>query len=719
LSVKAKEAIKTALAMTIAYGIALSMDWDRPFWAGFAVAFVSLATVGQSINKAALRMAGTLLATVVAFTLIALFAQERWLFILFLSLYGGFCTYMMSGSRSPYFWQVGCFVCVIICMDAGPDPVSAFETAVLRAQETGLGILVYSLIAIFLWPSTSHEAFNAAAGNLAATQHQLYQACLSLMRGLGSEQEVQRLKAQAIQVKTRFDQLLKAAEIDSYEVAELRQPWRCYQHRAAELTQTMARWHESFTEVQALDLHRLLPDLDAFGAELEGRLAAVGSILAGKPPKQPVKVVDLPYDKDAVRKLSHFDTAAFAVMCARLLDLERLTRSLLEAVSDIRGVGPAMVLTEARPVPTAIFIPDPDRLTSALRFMMIMWIAFLAVIYIDDLPGGTGIVSMAGSLGIALANMPQVSVSRLFVPAATSILFAAILYIFVMPQLSSFMGLGLLIFGTTFAYCYLFAEPRQMLGRALGLAMFVTIASISNAQSYNFLSVAATALMFPLLFMIIAITAYIPYSPHPERVFLRLLGRFFRSSAYLTAAMRWDSPHAATPLARWKEAFHAREVATLPGKLGTWAPSLDTRSLPGTAPEQVQALITSLHSLTNRMRQLLEMRDTPQAPFLVQELLEDLRVWRRGIKSALQKLSVDPSAGKQEAFHTALNRVVAHMETRIQDALNKAPAGQFSDQDAENFYGLLGAYRGVSAALVDYVGTAGVINWTPWREERF
>jgi len=53
LSVRFKEAFKTALAMVIAYGIALSMDWDRPYWAGFAVAFISLATIGQSLNKGA------------------------------------------------------------------------------------------------------------------------------------------------------------------------------------------------------------------------------------------------------------------------------------------------------------------------------------------------------------------------------------------------------------------------------------------------------------------------------------------------------------------------------------------------------------------------------------------------------------------------------------------------------------------------------------------
>ncbi|MBA7694511.1 hypothetical protein ES703_103122 [subsurface metagenome] len=53
--------------------------------------------------------------------------------------------------------------------------------------------------------------------------------------------------------------------------------------------------------------------------------------------------------------------------------------------------------------------------------------------------------------------------------------------------------------------------------------MFVTIASISNEQTYSFLKVANTALMFPLMFLLMAITANVPFSLRPERVFLRLL----------------------------------------------------------------------------------------------------------------------------------------------------------------------------------------------------
>ena len=91
ISTRTKEAIKTGLAMTIAYGIALQMDWDRPYWAAFAVAFISLPTAGQSLHKGILRMLGTLVAGVAALTLIALFPQERWWFMIFLSMYIAFC----------------------------------------------------------------------------------------------------------------------------------------------------------------------------------------------------------------------------------------------------------------------------------------------------------------------------------------------------------------------------------------------------------------------------------------------------------------------------------------------------------------------------------------------------------------------------------------------------------------------------------------------------
>ena len=82
LSDRVKTAVKTALAMVLAYGVALSMDWDKAYWAAFAVAFCSLSTVGESLNKGLLRLSGTFVGGVAAITLIALFPQDRWPFLI-------------------------------------------------------------------------------------------------------------------------------------------------------------------------------------------------------------------------------------------------------------------------------------------------------------------------------------------------------------------------------------------------------------------------------------------------------------------------------------------------------------------------------------------------------------------------------------------------------------------------------------------------------------
>ena len=70
-------------------------------------------------------------------------------------------------------------------------------------------------------------------------------------------------------------------------------------------------------------------------------------------------------------------------------------------------------------------------------------------------------------------------------------------------------------------------------------------------------------------------------------------------------------------------------------------------------------------------------------------------------------------------MRTRLSEIVGHLEKRIEETLDKAAELQLSDRENEHFYRLLGAYRGVSEALVEYAGSSGTIDWTLWREERF
>ena len=516
-----------------------------------------------------MRMAGTLLAAAFSLTLMALFPQERWWFFLILSSFVGLCTYLMGGGRHQYFWNVAGFVSLIVCMSTVPATENAFNVTVVRILETGLGILVYTLVTVLVWPTGTREELDAAVRRLAATQHELYHRYRGLLQGEGTAEDTRPLRMREVQEFGQFSSALAAARMDSYEVWEVRRQWQQVQDLSAAVMENLERWRESFAEVQDLEVTRLLPKLDALGEELDDRFVQIERLLENEAPEHRPRDVVLDLNQDAERALSHFQKAALAVTRNRLQHLDALTRSLFEVLADIKGFETAGHEPGGNAAPQWRFVLDPDRMTAAVRVMAGLWLAYLTWIY-TEIPGGTAFVIMAGPFGMALATMPQMRVSMLFVPAAVGVGFGSLLYIFVMPRLSSFSELGPMIFAATFVICYLYHMPKQGLGRTFGLALFVTIAGISNQQSYSFLSVANTALMFPLLFAVLAIASNIPFSARPEKAFQRLLGRFFRSCEYLMTTMPWYITMTPTRLKRWRRAFHLREVETLPRKLAAW-----------------------------------------------------------------------------------------------------------------------------------------------------
>jgi len=718
LSTRTKGAIKTALAMTIVYGIALSMDWPNPHWAGFAVAVISLSTVGQSLNKGVLRMFGTLLAAAFSLTLVALVPQDRWWFFLVLSAFVGFCTYRMGGSKHQYFWHVAGFVSLIICMGSVPDTDNAFAVAVLRILETGLGILVYTLVTVLLWPADTRDELDTAVRRLATTQRKLYGRYRKLLHGEGQADDTHSLRMQEVQQFNQFNQALEAARADSYEVWEVRRQWQQVQAQTAEIMQTLERWRESFAGTQDLVIRDLLPNLDDLGEELDGRFEQIERLFLGEPPERFPQVVELPWNKEAVCSLNHFQKAALAVTRSRLQHLEAVTRALFDTLADIRGFGEKSVPPIDSAVPQSQFLFDPDRMAAAVSVAAGLWLAYLIWIY-TEIPGGTAFVIMVGPFGMALANMPQVPVLAVFRPAAFSVVFASVLYIFVMPQLSSFAGLGTLIFAVTFTICYLFHTPKQGLGKVFGLAIFVLISDISNQQSYSFLSMANTALMFPLVFALLGLSANIPFSARPEKAFLRLQGRFFTSCTYLLSTMGWGLTTTPTPLDRWRKAFQMREIAALPQKLATWGKAVDTSVLSGTTPQQVQALTTNLQSLTYRMQELLDAQTSSHAKLLVRELLVDVRAWRLKVTEIFQAWSQGPPTAPADALREGFTARLARLERRLAETMNMAAEGELSDQDKEHLYRLLGAYRSLSEEGLEYARTAEGIDWRHWRESRF
>lgn len=165
LSLHSKEAVKTALAMVITYWIALSASWMNPHWAALTVALISLPTAGESIKKGLQRLFGTIPACIVALLIIMVAAQDRWLFVTLACTWIFLTTYIKQiDQEHDHFWQIAGFVCLVI-LSGSTTSTAYFNLAIYRTLETGMGVTVYSLVCLFIWPQLkkSNEDSQAAS----------------------------------------------------------------------------------------------------------------------------------------------------------------------------------------------------------------------------------------------------------------------------------------------------------------------------------------------------------------------------------------------------------------------------------------------------------------------------------------------------------------------------------------------------------------------------
>jgi hypothetical protein len=160
-------------------------------------------------------------------------------------------------------------------------------------------------------------------------------------------------------------------------------------------------------------------------------------------------------------------------------------------------------------------------------------------------------------------------------------------------------------------------------------------------------------------------------------------------------------------------------MKSLPGKIVVWSKAIDQDKFSSNKPDQVQSLVTTLQGLVYRIEYLLEIRESYQAEALTQEIKQSLHDWREDIESLLVEWSTNPGSESATDLEQRLAAGLSVLEQRIDAIIEQPGRKTLSAEDGENFYRLLGAYRGVSEAAVAYAGNAATIDWADWSEEKF
>jgi uncharacterized membrane protein YccC len=339
-------------------------------------------------------------------------------------------------------------------------------------------------------------------------------------------------------------------------------------------------------------------------------------------------------------------------------------------------------------------------------------------VYVNP-PGHSAYAMMASIFALIIAMVPQASPSLLFLSWGGGIAFAGVLYLFVMPHLSGFAELAVLIFGAFFLIQYLLSE--QLVARMFTMASFLIVINIANQQTYSFSDYANNVVWIMLTLALALATAYFPTSPRPEKVFLRLLRRYFRHAEFLISGVVPAGEQKTGAGRRLKSLIYRNDLAELTGKLAASGKQIDYRVLPDNTPEQVQVLVAGLYALAYRIKDLVEVRGYPQAEPMEKRLLDDLRAWHQVIEARLQRRADDPTQFIEPSadVRKRLADRLARLEASIEEAFAETGKDELSAADYSNLYRLLGSYRGLTEAAIGYAQLAEGVNWGPWHEPRF
>ncbi len=155
---------KTVLAALLTMWVAMRLELPQPSTAVTTVFVVMQPQSGQVFAKSFYRILGSIVGLSVVIALIAIFGQERVLFLLAASLWIGLCTAGSARYRDfrSYAFMLAGYTTALIGLPAALHPEATFMQAVWRFLEISLGILGASFVSGMILPQTSGAALRDA-----------------------------------------------------------------------------------------------------------------------------------------------------------------------------------------------------------------------------------------------------------------------------------------------------------------------------------------------------------------------------------------------------------------------------------------------------------------------------------------------------------------------------------------------------------------------------
>lgn len=710
LSDKLKFAVKTSLAMMLAYLIPFSQGWAQAQTAVITIMLIAVAgPVTESISKGLLRVIGTVIGAFIGMTLIALFPQDRELYLMILSLFVTFTLYLTRAYKGDNtIFMLTAVTMMTVFQNGEVDDV--FLYGIDKTFMTIFGIALYTFIGVFLWPVKSKDQTLSAIDTLIDAQAELY-------RHRDNKTEVREEKLMGLQEKEKqLENAVVASVSDGESLSrEQKNTLLVNAKKINELLMLLSFHDEAHYSKNYKEYIANYEDADReisllFDALKEAVKTAKNESVNNEKNIHIPKKWEADVKLESIQSLSHIDRASLTASTLELGKLHESLRQMAEKFNAVISPYPTLFPLTKKANPSKFNWFDPEDMKGALISFFIFWTTTFFWIVVNP-PAGFLVVTLATALSVITTFSP-VKPSMLIIVFTFSFLFAAAMYVLVLPHIVTGWELGLFIFVYAFIGFY-FIPPMISIFFLLGMAVL----GLNNPMYYDFNLFLLILFVFYLFLFVLLVFYYVPFSTKPEVLFLTLKQRFFNLSSDLLQRSTAMVKHKETVQGALLAHYSERQLFNTVKKMQLWAAKIDVKYFNDIDTKTLLAFTKNCeifsYLLLMMYRRDKKMADNP--------LIQDF--YKAQEKNMLSQLLKEYSRGKTvaevDAFWHNEPLILEKIESLLKRFLSSVEADQYRQSDIIAFYENIALRRNVWIAFFKCQEQMRTLDFRTLQESRF
>ncbi|MFA0085737.1 FUSC family protein [Vibrio sp. 10N.261.51.F12] len=727
-----KFATKVAVSLTLAYLIPFGLGWPQASTAATTVMLI--ASVGgqrESLEKGTLRVLGTVVGAVIGLLLVGLFAQERLLYMLSVSVIVSFIFYFRNAyQKDPTLFML---TGVMTLMTSnGGDATGAFIYGVDRAYMTIFGVVVYTLVGTYLFPNKIEQNLREMTQTTLQTQRDLFESVVTLLNihihsevAQPNHDDNVKPSTETKELKTRIDKqiatLFKAqnelelrfanVSKECSEVSAHLREWKLVLHYTQNVTQLLVstahgHFHHGNSQAMMRDYEAFIDDIDALFQRCHDEWHITDSSYRASENK-------IEIDAEVLGEAEHLSKATALTLAFVMNRLQSQLSRLAETISCIDSMTKQVSFTEKlKPPPSTFVWWDAENFKTAIKVFITYWVSSAIWIFINP-PGGYSFVIFSTIFMSLLSFMP-VHPKLLGALFTFGFVFSVPAYIFVLPQLELGVELALFLFIYTFIGFYLFKGPITIF---FMLGLFTL--GINNQMTYHFGIIMTIMMLFYLIVIMIVFSHYFPFSSKAEHLFLTVRERMFRHQYHLIGRIQSPTP---SWLDRLLIPLHAKTMNIAAKKQTLWASKIDVRYFSENTTLSLNHYASACQTLVNHTNNLLmaqsNLKNNPLITKLRQEH-HDTVIPKLIRLHNTQAESTPSEQTKRHRVFSSLHHEYSKTEQAIESFFQGLDLDNYSQDDIASFYVFLNLKRNVFESLIQVNNASQSLAFANLKQRRF